>query len=93
MLSKRVGEHHAKHHHLDKREAETSTLFEVKLALLTITKGETLHSQIHNKTELLENCRNWQWYIDKDQQGGLGYVNVQRDHSYSIVLESRQSFH
>ena len=58
MLSKKVGEHHAKHHDMNKIEVETSTLFEVKLALLIITEGETIHSQIHNKTELSENCRN-----------------------------------
>ena len=43
---------------MNKREVETSTLFEVKLTLLIITEGETIHSQIHNKTELSENCRN-----------------------------------
>lgn len=63
-----------------------SKLLAVKLALLTITKGETLHSQIHSKTELSENWRNSQLYIDKDQQLDLGYFNVQRDHSYSRVL-------
>ena len=61
-------------------------LLAVKLALLTITKGETLHSQIHSKTELSENWRNWQLYIDKGQQRDLGNFNVQRDHSYRTVL-------